>query len=384
MIKHILQLPAALLCALLASFSAAMPATAAPGVTDRTVILGQSAPLTGPSNQLGTEMRDGALAYFDHVNSKGGVNGRTIVLKTLDDGADSQKAAANTRQLIEADGVFALFGYVGIAPSKAALPMAEQADVPFFAALTGGEYLHAQFRPNVFNIRASNALEGEKIVENLVGMGFKKVAVLYNDDAAGKAAYDEFDRAMKKQKLSVMGSAKIPRNSTDVAAAAVKIRAMEPSAVLMITTYPASAAFIQAMRKDALSVPFFWNMSFVGSQGLAKALGNGAPGVMISQVMPSPWNKRLAVVKQYQELYLTKPERQAGFSSLEGFIAAKAFVQGLERAGKQLTRSSFRNALESAQGLELGGFMLKFSATNHEASNYVELTVIRRDGTFLY
>ena len=384
MIKFASPWPTALLLALVVHFSAAMPALAAQGVTDKTVVLGQSAPLTGPSNQLGTEMRDGALAWFDHINSKGGVNGRTIILKTLDDAADAQKAAANTKQLIEAEGVFALFGYVGIGPSKAAMPMVEQAGLPFFAALTGGEFLHAQFRANVFNIRAGNALEGEKIAENLAGMGFKKIAVLYNDDAAGKAAYDEFDRALKKQRLSIMGSATIPRNSTDIAAAAARIRAMEPNAVLMITTYPASAAFIQAMRKDALSVPFFWNMSFVGSQGLAKALGNGAPGVMISQVMPSPCNKRLAVVKQYQELYLTRPERQAGFSSLEGFIAAKAFVQGLERAGKQLTRSSFRNALESAQGLELGGFMLKFSTTNHEASNYVELTVIRRDGTFLY
>lgn len=384
MFKHAPLSHAAIRFALLAVLAAALPAMAAQGVTGNTVVLGQSAPLTGPSSLLGTEMRDGALAWFDYVNSKGGVNGRKIILKTLDDGADAERAGKNTAQLTGTDDVFALFGYVGIGPSKAAMPWVEKADLPFFGALTGGEFLHTKFRPNVFNLRASNAQEADKIVENLHGMGSRKVAVLYNEDAAGKAAYDEFDRAMKKHGMTVTGSATIPRNSTDVAAAALKIRAMQVNAVLMITTYPASAAFIKAMRKDAIDVPFFWNMSFVGSQGLAKALGDGAPGVMISQVMPSPWNERLALIKDYKRLYLNKPGRQAGFSSLEGFIAARAFVQGLERAGTRLTRASFKDALESAKSIDLGGFKLTFSPTDHEASDYVELTVIRRDGTFMY
>lgn len=357
---------------------------AATGVTDTTIVVGQSAPLTGPASQQGIEMRDGALAYFDYINSKGGVAGRKIVLKTLDDAANTERAANNTRQLIAQDGVFALFGYVGIEPSRAALPMVEKENLPFFAPLTGGALLHTQFRPNVFNIRAGNALEGEKIAENMQGMSFKKIAVLYSDDAGGKAAYEEFAQALKKYGMHVMGSATIARNSTNVAAAAAAIRAMEPHAVMLIATYPSSAAFIQAMRKDALSIPFFWNMSFVGSQGLSKALGRDAAGVMISQVMPSPWHARMALIKQYRELYLRQPGRQPGFSSVEGFIAAKAFVQGLERAGSRLTRASFRAALESATNVDLGGFTLQFSPTSHEASRYVELTVIRRDGNFLY
>ena len=363
---------------------AGTPAHAAPGITPTSILVGQSAPLSGPSANLGTEMRDGALAWFDHINSQGGVNGRKIVLKTLDDASDAQQAAKNTAQLIDSDGVFALFGYVGIGPAKAALPMVERDDVPFFAPLTGGEFLHTRFHPNVFNIRAGNAQEMEKIVENLEGMGSKKIAVLHNNDAAGKAALGEFERALKKRNLAVMGTATLERNSTDVAAAVVKMRAMAPHAVLMITSYPASAAFIRAMRKDALSLPFFWNMSFVGSQALVAALGKEAPGVMISQVMPSPWSARLALVKEYKQLYLSKPGRQQGFSSLEGFIAAKAFVEGLQRGGANVNRAAFRKGLESMRSVDLGGFVLKFSPVNHEASDYVELTVVRRDGTFVY
>jgi ABC-type branched-subunit amino acid transport system substrate-binding protein len=138
------------------------------------------------------------------------------------------------------------------------------------------------------------------------------------------------------------------------------------------------------MRKDAISLPYFWNISFVGSQALAGALGKEAPGVMISQVMPSPWNDKLALIKEYKKLYLTKPGRAQGFVSLEGFIAAKVFVEGLEGAGTNLTRAGFTKAIETAGPIDTGGFVLKFSPTNHNASDYVELTVIRNDGTFMY
>ncbi|WP_332879054.1 ABC transporter substrate-binding protein [Massilia sp. S19_KUP03_FR1] len=381
MLKHALRWPSAVLFTLLA---AALPAGATPGVTANTIVLGQSAALTGPSAQLGIEMRDGAQAWFDHINSKGGVAGRKIVLKTLDDGYDAAQAVKNTQQLVHNDNVFALFGYVGQATSTASMRSVEKEDVPFFAPLAGGESLHGQFRPNVFNIRAGNVLEMEKIIENLKGMGAKKIAAVYYNDAPGKAIFDVFERTLKTHNLALLGSATVERNSTDVSAAVAKLRPLQATAVLIITAYPASAAFIRGMRKDAISVPFFWNLSFTGSQGLASALGKDAAGVMISQVMPSPWNKNMALNKEYTKLYLNKPGSAPGFSSLEGFIAAKAFVKGLERAGKNLTRASFREGVEGLNGTDLGGFTLKFSPTNHEASSYVELTVIRNDGTFLY
>lgn len=139
---------------MLLTLAAALPAGATPGVTATTIVLGQSAALTGPSAQLGTEMREGALAWFDHVNKKGGIAGRKIVLTTLDDAYDAERAGKNTRQLVQQDDVFALFGYVGKATSTAAMRSVEKEDIPFFAPLAGGESLHGQFRPNVFNVRA--------------------------------------------------------------------------------------------------------------------------------------------------------------------------------------------------------------------------------------
>jgi len=377
MTKQVLRWPSAVLFTLMAALAAAVPSRAAPGVTPSTILLGQSAALSGPSGQLGSEMRDGALAYFDYVNSKGGVNGRKIILKTLDDGYEPERAAANTKQLIDGEGVFALFGYVGTPTSNAAMPLVVKENLPFFAPLTGAQSLRAPFQPNIFNIRAGYVPEMEKIVENLEGMGVKKIAVFYQDDAYGKAGLDAVERALKKRNLAVMGTVSIERNNVNVAAAVTKIRAMAPP-------YATSAAFIHAMRKDAISLPYFWNISFVGSQSLASALGKEAPGVMISQVMPSPWNEKLPLIKEYKKLYLTKPGRAQGFVSLEGFIAAKVFVEGLEGAGANLTRAGFARAIETAGPIDTGGFVLKFSPTNHNASDYVELTVIRNDGTFMY
>jgi branched-chain amino acid transport system substrate-binding protein len=385
MTKHALRWPSAVMFTLLAALAASMPArAAAPGVTPTTITIGQSAALSGPSGKLGAEMRDGALAYFEHVNSKGGVNGRKIILKTLDDGYEPDRAAANTKQLIEKENVFALFGYVGTPTSNAAMPLVVKENLPFFAPLTGAQSLRSPFQPNVFNIRAGYVPEMEKIVENLEGMGVKKIAVFYQDDAYGKAGLDAVERALKKHNLTVMGTVTIERNSVNVAAAVTKMRAMNPPAVIIVTPYAASAAFIQAMRKDAVALPYFWNISFVGSQSLAEALGKGAPGVMISQVMPSPWNDKLPLIKEYKRLYAAKPGHQQGFVSLEGFIAAKAFVEGLENAGGNPTRDGFRRGIESMGSFDTGGFVLKFSPSNHNASDYVELTVIRNDGTFMY
>jgi ABC-type branched-subunit amino acid transport system substrate-binding protein len=361
-----------------------MPARAAPGVTPSSIVLGQSAALTGSSNQIGLEMRDGALAYFDYINSKGGVGGRKIVLETLDDGFKGDLAEKNTRKFIENDGVFALFGYTGTPAALAALPLAENAEVPLFAPLTGAESLHNPKNRQVFSVRSGYALELDKIVENLEGMGMTKIAVLYPNDALGKAGLAAAEHALAKHHRTVAGTATVERSSTDVGAAVAKMRALEPQAVIIISAYNSSAAFIRAMRKDAVSLPYFWNISSVGSQTLASTLGAEARGVMISQVMPSPWNTKLPLVKEYTHLYVDKPGHHPGFVSLEGFIAAKAMVEGLQRAGADPTRRSFVKALESMHNVDLGGYVLKFGPNEHEASDFVDLTVIRNDGSFMY
>lgn len=359
------------------------PAVAADGVTPTTVTVGQSAALSGPAAELGNEMRKGILAYFDQVNRSGGVNGRKLVLKTLDDGYEGNRAAANTRKLIQEEDVFALLGYVGTPTSEAAKPIFTEARVPFVGAFTGAELLRSPFNRYIFNVRASYYAETDAIVNLLARMELKRIAVFYQNDSYGKAGLTGVERAMAKRGLQIAGLGTVERNTVDVAAAVKEIAAKDPQAVIMISAYKSCGAFIKEMKK-AGSNPQFMNVSFVGSKALAAELGDAGRGVGISQVVPFPWNGGTPVVKDYQRnLAPNAVAEDYNFGSLEGYIAARIFVEGLRRAGASPTREGLITALETLRDYDVGGFNVTYTPTDHNGSKFVELTVISRDGKFM-
>lgn len=358
-------------------------ATAETGVTDGSVVIGQSVPLSGPAQELGIEMQLGAKLYFDHINSQGGVNGRKIKLLTLDDGYEPDRATANTKQLIDKDDVFALFGYVGTPTSLAALKVSNPAGVPFVGAFTGAEALRTPFNRLIFNVRASYNDETEKIVEQFTSLNVKRIAVFYQNDAYGNAGLTGVEKAMAKRDLKLVATATVERNSSDVAAAVKTLIAAKPDMVVMVTTYKSTAAFINAMRA-AGSAAQFYTVSFVGSRALANELGAAGAGVGISQVVPFPWSRTLPVVRDYQKLLAASGSgRDVSFTSLEGYIAARIFVEGLRRAGKEPSRDKFISAMENLRNFDAGGFTVNFAPGNHNGSTFVELTIIRKDGSFL-
>ncbi len=351
----------------------------AQGVTADTILIGQSAALSGPAQELGKEMKSGAEAYFDVINKSGGINGRKIKLVSIDDGYEPEKAAANTKKLINDDKVLALFGYVGTPTSNASLPILTEAKVPFIGAFTGAQSLREPFNRYVFNIRGSYFDETEQIVGHLVQQGITKIAVFYQNDAYGKAGLAGVERAMKKRTLAIALTATVERNTTDVSAAVAALAKSKTDAIIMVSAYKSCAAFIKSM-KLAGALQQFWNVSFVGSKALSNELGEDGRGVQISQVVPFPWSDVNPIVREYQkriggrELY--------SFTSLEGYIAAKVLVEGLKRAGKNPTRESLVDGLASMGKVDLGGFTVNYTPTNHNGSSYVDLTIISRGGTF--
>ena len=351
----------------------------AQGVTADTILIGQSAALSGPAEELGLEMRAGAQAYFDFVNQSGGINGRKIKLVSLDDGYEPEKAAANSRKLITEEKVLALFGYVGTPTSNASLPIFTEAKVPFIGAFTGAQSLREPFNRYVFNVRASYYDETEQIVAHLVQQGITKIAVFYQNDAYGKAGLAGVEAAMKRRKLEIAATATVERNTSDVAAAVAKLSRSGTNVVVMISAYKSCAAFIKAM-KQAGAPQQYWNVSFVGSKALSSAMGADGHGVQISQVVPFPWSDAAPVVRDYQKR-IGGPDKYS-FTSLEGFIAAKVLVAGLQRAGKNPTRESLVDGLASMGKLDLGGFTVKYSPTDHNGSSFVDLTIISRGGGF--
>jgi ABC-type branched-subunit amino acid transport system substrate-binding protein len=369
------------IAAVIALGFAAFAAAQTPGVTDTQIVLGQGAVFSGPAQELGIQMRDGALAYFNYVNAHGGVHGRKIVLKSVDDRYEPEGAVAATKKLIEEEKVFALFGYVGTPTFNAASPILTKAQVPLVAAFTGAESLRDPLNRYVFNVRASYYDETEQIVNHLSAMGIDKIAVFYQNDAYGKAGLEGVNRALKKRNLQPAALATVERNTVDVAKAVAEMKKAQPQAIVMISAYKSIAAFVKEMKKAGMA-PSFWNVSFVGSKALAKELDAEGRGVQISQVVPFPWDASIPIVKEYQGL-IKAEGKDINFSSLEGFISAKVMVEGLKRAGKKPTRESLIAALESMNDYDVGGFKISYSPTDHRGSRWVDLTIISRDQKFV-
>ncbi|MEY4978866.1 MAG: hypothetical protein RLZZ352_1136 [Pseudomonadota bacterium] len=348
------------------------------GVRDDRLVLGQSAPITGPAAQLGLQFHFGAQAGFEEVNASGGINGRRIELKLVDDGYEPERCAANTRQFLK-DDVFALFGYIGTPTSLAALPLATAAKVPFFAPFTGAESLRDPFNRYAIHVRASYYDETAAIVRQVTAVGIKKIAVFYQNDAYGKAGLEGVSRALKALNMEPVALGTFERNTKDVDAALKSILPARPEAIVQIGAYNACATFIRQARREGFSGNFY-NVSFVGTQALLDELGAEARGVVVSQVMPFPY----APVTRISGEYLASIKEETGvkpnYSGMEGYVAARVFIEALRRAGRSLSREGFINAIDGMQNVNLGGFQVDFGPTKHTGSKFVDLTLLTGDG----
>ncbi len=359
----------------------AMVAGLTPAVaqTDAKIVLGQSAAFTGPAAQLGIQFNAGAKLYFDQLNAKGGVGGRQIELRTLDDGYEPDRCAENTRKFL-ADDVLALFAYVGTPTSVVALPLAIKDKVPFVFPFTGAMGLRDPFNKYAFHLRASYNDETALIVRNLTNLGLKKIAVFYQNDAYGKAGLDGVTKALAAQNLTPTALATVERNSVEVAGAVATLTAAAPDAIVQISAYKSCAAYIRAARKAGYG-GLFYNVSFVGTQALADELGKDAAGVTVSQVMPTPYSMGRPVTRELHEAIRQGGDKvQANFSSVEGFLAAKVFAEGLRNAGARLTRDSLITGLEAIGTQQISGFSVSFGSNDHVASSFVELSLLTGDG----
>ena len=345
----------------------------------RTIVLGQSAAFSGPAAQLGIQMNKGARLYIDQINAAGGVNGHPIDLRTLDDGYEPDRCKANTDKFIK-DDVFALFGYVGTPTCVAALPLVNDAKIPFFGPFTGAEALRDPFSKVVFHLRASYYDETGLIVKQLTSLGLKKIAVFYQNDAYGMAGLEGVKRALKPLGLEPVALGTVERNTVDVAKAVAAIAPAMPDAVVQISAYKSCAAFIREARKAGYGGTFY-NVSFVGTQALADELGRDGRGIMVSQVVPFPFSTTTPISREYLDaMRRGGADAVPNYSSMEGYLAAKVVVEGLKRAGKNPNRDSFVNALESIQNTSFGGFNVNFGPRDHVASKFVDLSMITEDG----
>lgn len=349
-----------------------------PGVSAERILFGQSAALGGPAADLGTEMRRGILAAFAEANRAGGVGGRRLELRAYDDRYEPEQAIANTLKLINNDGVFALIGAVGTSTSAASEPIARAAGVPFIAPFTGAQFLRDPALNDVVNVRASYFQETETIVDRLIGdLHISRIGVLYQDDTYGRTGLAGVRRALERRGIELVAAGTYMRNSTAVKTALLGLRQRDPEAIVIIGAYQPSAVFTQWARKLGIKA-LIWNVSFVGSDALAAALGPAGDGVYISQVVPFPGGDAIPLLAEYRKALTANDVRaQPSFGSLEGYIAGRLTAAVLAKAGDLPTRESFLAALASTGTFDIGGFALRYGPGDNQGSDQVYLTVIR-------
>ena len=374
--------PRAAAAALLAA--AALPAAAdLPAAETGRILFGQSAAFSGPARELGEGMRLGIEAAFQEANAGGGVHGRRLELRALDDAYEPEAAVANTRRLIEDDRVFALIGAVGTPTARAAVPVAAAAGVPYLAPFTGAGFLRDPERANVINLRASYAQETETIVERLTkDLAVRRIGLVHQDDSFGRTGYQSVRRALHRRQLQLAGLGVYARNTTAVKTALLDLRRGQPEAVIVIGAYKPAAALIRLADHIGFR-PVFVTISFTGSQALSQELGASGAGVYATQVVPSPTDGRLPVAAAYRRaLTARQPDARPDFVSFEGYLAGRLAAAALERCGPEPARACLAGDLRRAGALDLGGFELRYGADDNQGSDAVFLTAIGPDGRY--
>jgi branched-chain amino acid transport system substrate-binding protein len=356
------------------------------GVTETEIVFGQSCAMEGPTSALGLSMREGILAAFDEINDSE-VLDKKIRLKSYDDGYEPEFALKNTITLIEEDKVFALAGYVGTPTTRECLPVILKAKIPLVGPLTGANFLRKHSYTNIINLRASYAQETETWIDYLTSeLGLTRIAIFFQDDSFGRSGLSGVRAALQKRDLRLAARGTYARNLTAVHSALFTIRRANPEAIVMVGAYRPCAEFIRLAKtldfNDQFD-PIYVNISFVGAQALANQLNDLAENVIVSQVVPLPWDSSQPLVRNYQKA-MRKLDQNAefGFVSLEGYLTGRFIGAALQQVEGQLTRESFLASIYGPDVLVVDGFELKFGEEDNQGSDLVYLTQLGSDLSF--
>lgn len=370
---------------LAAAALAALPmlTSAEEGVTSTSVAFAQVAALEGPAAALGQGMRLGMQAAFEEANAAGGVHGRTITLDSMNDNYEPDRSVALVKSVVTDNNHLGLIGAVGTPTASATQPIATEANMPFVGPFTGAGFLRDASLGNVFNVRATYFAETEAWIEYLVDQqGMKSIALLYQDDGFGRVGLAGVTAALERRGMTLVAEGTYTRNTTAVKKALLTIKKAKPDAVVMVGAYKPVAEFIKLSRRLKFN-PTFVNISFVGSDALAQELGDAGEDVIISQVVPFPWDTDVPAVAQYQAaLKAVAPDANPGFVTLEGYLTGRLALAALDAAGADLTRQSYLEALGGLQTLDFGGVTMTFGPDDNQGMDSVFLTRITKDGGF--
>jgi branched-chain amino acid transport system substrate-binding protein len=363
------------------------PASAAkPDSVGDTIVMGQSGVYSGPLGAYSADNHAIIHAYYDSINASSGIHGRKLKMIALDDGFDPKRTVENAKTLIEKEKAFALMNIIGTGNTVAAYPVLEEHQIPMVGPYSGATALRDPKFRYLFFTRASYSDETEKMIEHLTSTGVKEIAIAYQDDPFGKAGLQAASEALARRGLKPVsvGAFNIAKLETEAGRAADAILEGGPAAIIVVSAGKGTTTFIKEVTKRGQQ-PTFYCLSVSNAKQFWAELGAAAYGIVVAQVVPSPWRASTPLIREYQKMVaLAKLTPEAySYGNLEGFIVAKVAVEALRLTGKNLTREKYFAALESMQNYDLGGYSVNYGPGKHAGSSYVDLSIIGKDGRFL-
>ena len=300
----------------------------------------------------------------------------------LDDAYNADKAVENARQLIQRENAVALLGMMGTPANTALIPVVGEAGIPSVGPYTGGQVVRKPLNHMIFNIRASYATEADKIVGHLAARGVTRLGVVYQANAFGKEGLAGAQLAAEKYKLGLTAVSSLANDSSDLDRVVEVMQKADLQSILLVTAGKPSSDFIKAYNKKARGMQYF-ALSVLASQAAVQALGKDGTGVVVSQVMPYPFSGMSPIVREYQKAMEAAGRKNFSYASMEGFVNAKVLVEALRTVKQDVTRERLADALDGLGKLDLGGFVVNFGRTEHQGSQFVELTVVSNNGRFV-
>lgn len=357
---------------------------AEPGITDTAILIGQSCVLSGQAEDLGKNIHRGIVSALEQVNASGGIHGRRIRLIVRDDFYEPGQAIRNTQDFIFKDKVFALIGQVGTPTSRAVVPIIQKHKVPFIAPFTGDKFLRTPLKRQVVNIRAGYDEETRKIISYFVEKKqFNRIACFYQDDSYGLAGLGGVVQALKKYGLELVAAESYRRNTLAVMGGFVRIREVRPQAVILVGSYQPCAEFIKLARAKGMAQAMFATLSFTGTSSLTRALRRETENIIFSQVLPSPFERNLKIVKNYSKAMREfQPEEPLSYISFEGYIAGRFFIEVIKGVGPSLNREKFISHIEKKRVFNIDDLILTFGPDDHQGLDNTYLTRVW-DGTII-
>lgn len=365
--------------------AAAGMAQATDGVGRGTILIGQTITLEGGKNAYGMAVQDGIATYLKLANEQGGVHGRRIVLKTLDDDNSGSKAEANARDLVRKDKAFILFGSIEGGPSTAVMKAAVELQVPFFGPMAGSPTLRRPHQPLVFPVRSEHRDEFRALLEHARSIGMTRAAFFRSDSETGLQHLENVKILCRELKMELV--ADLPFKSgisdADIGALAQKVGT---SGAQVVINHGGAGVYEQLIRKArAQGVKAAFSAVNSGSAQLAEKLGELAHGMVFAQVVPNPMQRKTEIAREYRDVFgRLNPDKPFSYGSLEGYMTAKALVAALKLAGPEPTRDSFVQGLVKAGALDLNGLRAKYQPGDYTGLALVDLAIYTRDNRFMH